>query len=209
MVVAQMLIDAVLLLFLGAFVTLTIVVAARLFRSPARVAQFEACYVSVNARVLDSCFWASRHVLKALRDRGSARARMSRTGLALLVGGLTIAVPLTAIAASGDGDVGRHGVYAAVGALLWACLLEGAGIGERLNQQVGSPIVATPLWALVVVFLVFDLVVGFLALSGVFVAGPVRAAAIGAGFVAIADAISIVLGFYLSAWTPYLLADPP
>jgi hypothetical protein len=111
---------------------------------------------------------------------------------ALVIVVTTSGVPVVALIEADKPQLAEHGVALGIGGLLWGCLIEVTGIAERTARMSGKPVFsgspADCLWGVTA----FNLGMVLLAAQPFFLGDAnVKAALLGAGFVALADLVSI------------------
>jgi hypothetical protein len=190
----------VLLVFLG-------IAALRFYDKPEREKRFADCYATVNARVIETLAWTILHALRGAW-RAPRRPRVLRAALGLGIVAITLLIPAGAVCAGGWKGLQAHALAFGFSALVWGCVVEGAMLYERTRAQNGERAAwPVPLWFAAAGLAFLDLCLALVFLSH-WLTGSAYAASAGAGFVALADELSIIIGFGLSLKRPYLLADP-
>lgn len=185
-----------------------VLAALRLFaESDDKAGRFERCYATVSARITEGLFWLIRHLWESAR-RSSASERALPAAFAGLVVVTTALIPAAAIKFAQQGELQRHGVAAAVGALIWGCLLEGATLQARTKELARREVWPVRLWQAGVALAAIDLALVLVGLLHHFAFESLGAGLSGAAFVAGADLVSFLLGFVLCPWEPYPLLDP-
>jgi hypothetical protein len=168
---------------------------------------FEHHYATVGARIAESAYWTVRHICLALAgDQPGRRAKSAvYAGLVLLT---TLAAPLGAVGAGAAPGFDKHGIAAAVGALLWGCLLESATLPDRTQELTGRRLPAIDLYLFIIGLVVLDVLLMVVALTNDFSDARLDVGIRFASLVAMADVISVLWGFVLSPWSRYPLGEP-
>jgi hypothetical protein len=173
--------------------------------TPQPAKAFERTYANVPARVVECAFWVGRHVLGLITASENGWMNVRRALLAGLFGGVTLLIPLAAIAAAETPSLADHGIALGVGGLVWTSFLETASLPHRLPNLADPSPVQTPLWMWAVLLIASDglLLIASFAHPGL--GESARVGLVGAAYVAFADLVSVYIGFVLSPHTPYPL----
>jgi hypothetical protein len=169
---------------------------------------FERTYTTVGAHVAEFCFFAAHGAWRAASSETARRPHLARALYSCALAALTLLVPLAALDAAGAPSLAEHGIALGLGALAWSYFLESASLPERTQRLCRRVVLRLPLWMWAILLGLSDVTVLLLTAYLPNPGDSTRAGLVGASYVALADLVSMYLGFLLAPRRPYPLSEP-
>ena len=164
-------------------------------------------YASPYGRIVDGFYWTARHLRQATRTPNRAASLQAAWG-SFWIGALTAAVPIAAVVAAETPSLDKHGLALGVGAVVWSCVVEVAGMSERIERLARATVISVPVAFSISAVAVLNVIVVIIAAVPLVSGEAGKTAAIGAAFIAMADLMSALWGLILAGQHDHPLMDP-